>query len=154
MAPNETTTTDDSKQITATVAVDDVVFALQMNATHGADDRVIAVPQRDGAVASVRRAFSGSERYSDPQNAPVHIRPEALVEDGFERPPRRDQVDTAHMNVPELVEDRDEADEAAIDDAHDELTDVWEIDVRGMIGGDHEFEQKGCQITLIGIEDL
>lgn len=139
--------------IGATVDVDDVVFALKMNATNRSDDRVIAVPQRDGAQAKVRRAFRGSERYSNPSSAPVHIWPEALVEDAWNSPPRRVDVDTTYMPVPELAEDRDEDDEGLIDEAHDVLVDDWETDVRGMIKNTHEFQAKGCKIELTGVEE-
>jgi hypothetical protein len=151
MEQNTDSMTDE--QIEATVAVDDVVFALKMNATDGADDRVIAVPQRDGAEASVRRAFRGSERYSNPSTAPVHIRPENLVEDAWMNPPERHEVDTTAIDVPALAEDRTEADEEQVDTAHLELIDHWEKDVRGMVSGSHEFELiEGVEITLVGVE--
>lgn len=134
-----------------TVPVDNVVTALAYNATHGIDDRVIAVPQRNGATATIRRTFRGNERYSSPQSAPVHIKPESLVEDSWTRPPRRSQIDSVAIDVPELPKDRDEEDEQRIDEAHDVLMDDWRRDVRGMIQDEHEYESKGCQITLIGV---
>jgi hypothetical protein len=148
MPRNNGTTADE--QIEATVSVDDVVFALKMNATHGADDRVIAVPQRDGATASIRRAFRGSERYSNPESAPIHIRPEDLVEDGFTAPPTRHQVDTTHIDVPEYEHERTDEDEQRIDEAHEVLLDTWETDVRGMISTEHEFTAKGVEVCLTG----
>ena len=144
---------DDVEQITVTVDVDDVIFALEMNATDGADDCVIAVPQRDGAEASIRRAFRGSERYSNPSQAPIHIRPEALVEDPFTRPPTRGQIDCWAIGVPELQRDRDEDDEAALDEAHEVLIDEWEDNIARMIAGEHSFDDvKGNDITLVGVE--
>lgn len=145
-------TSDEQTAISATVPVDTVLFALTMNATNGADDRVIAVPQRDGARAKIRYSFSGSERYENPESAPVHIRPESLVEDSWTRPPRRGQIDCAAIDVPELPEDRDDEDEQRIDETHDVLMDDWRATVRGMIQDEHECEFKGCQITLVGVE--
>jgi len=142
---------DDVAQITVTVDVDAVVFALKMNDTGGADDRVIAVPQNDGGEASIRRAFRGSERYSNPEQAPIHIRPEALVEDPFTRPPTRGQIDCSAIGIPELPRDRDEDDEAALDEAHEVLVDEWEVNIAGMIAGEHSFDGvKGNNLTLIG----
>lgn len=141
-----------SETITATVSVEGVVSALKLNDTNGVDDRVIAVPQRDGAEASIRPAFTGTERYSNPESAPVHIPPESLVEDAWTRPPRRSHVDLGHMDVPELVEERSEADEERIDEALDVLMDNWKTDVRRMIERDHEFKAKDTEITLRGEE--
>lgn len=143
------TTTDEKERKTVTADADDLVFALEMNATHSADDRVLAVPQRDGASAKVRRKFTGTERYSNPSTAPAHIRPEWFIEDGFERPPKRSQVDTDWLDVPERIDERDEDDRQRIDDAHAELMDTWKTDVRGMLTGDHEFEAKDTAFKLM-----
>lgn len=151
MAEN-TDATEELTEMNATVFVDDVIFALKMNGTNGADDRVIAIPQYDGAEANVRRAFRGSERYDNPESAPVRIRPESLVEDAWTRAPRRHQVDCVAIGVPKLSEERTDEQEQEIDEAHDELVDVWETDVRRMIGRDHRFESKGNKITLTGEE--
>jgi hypothetical protein len=143
---------DTGKSITAIVGVDDVVFALKMNATIGADDRIIAIPQRDEATAQIRNGFTGSERYPNPESAPVHIRPESLVNDPWTQPPRRGQIDCVAIDVPEERRDRDDEDEQRIDEAHDVLMDDWEKFVRDLIQGEHEFEGKNCQITLVGVE--
>lgn len=143
---------DQQTEIRATVPVDKVLFALKMNATNGANDRVIAVPQRDGARAKIRYSFSGSKRYENPESAPVHIRPESLVEDSWTRPPRRRDVDFLAIDVPKAERKRDEEDEQRIDEAHDSLMDYWRRDVRKMIQDRHECELKGCQITLVGVE--
>jgi len=151
MPRNNGTTADE--QIEASVSVDDVVFALEMNATHGADDRVIAVPQRDGATASIRRAFRGSERYSNPSAAPVHIRPEDLVEDAWTAPPTRGQTaSNMHIDVPDERRDRTDEDEQRIDEAHEVILDDWEASVRGMIASEHEFTAKGVEVCLTGEE--
>jgi len=60
-------------EYSATISADSVVRALELNATNGADDRVIEVPRKQDGEASVRRAFRGSERYANPDSAPVHI---------------------------------------------------------------------------------
>jgi hypothetical protein len=140
------------KSITATVSTDSVVSALKLNATHGVDDRVIAVPQRDGAEAKIRRAFQGSERYSNPASAPIHIRPESLVDNPWTRPLGRGEVDCAAIGVPEERRNRDEEDEQRIDEAHDVLIDDWKKTVRSMIQNEHDFGFKNCQITLVGVE--
>jgi hypothetical protein len=152
----EITNADEKAQIEATVDVADVLFALKMNATHGADDRVIAVPQRDGSEAKIRNAFRGSERYSNPESAPVHIKPEGLVEDGFKQPPERHQVREFvrdEFDAPANVDEWDDDLMAEYDNAHEQQMEVWETDVRGMIEAEHEFEGKGNKITLIGVSD-
>lgn len=146
-------TDDETTVVQATIPVEKVVFALKMNATNGADDRTIAVPQRSNADAYIRRKFRGSERYSNPASAPIHIRPEALVDDGWERPPTRGEIDVTLLDVPTERRNRDEDDEAAIDEAHDVLVDNWERDVERMIAQEHEFGPvKDCTITLVGVE--
>jgi hypothetical protein len=143
-------TDEGQTEINATVSVQKVVSALMINDTNGADDRVIAIPQRDGTTAKIRRAFRGSERYSNPESAPVHITPESLVDEGWTRPPRRDQVDYVAIDVPKVAHKRDEEDEQRIDEAHDVMIDVWRTDICGMIQDEHEYEAKGCSITLTG----
>lgn len=145
-------TTDELDEIEVTVDVDSVVKALELNATHGVDDRVIAVPQEDGAKAKIRRAFRGTERYSNPETAPVHVRPDYLVEDAFSQPPERRMTADA-IDVPDIIENRDEADEELIDEQHEMAIKQWKCDVRRMIEGKHEFEAKGNKITLVGVEN-
>jgi hypothetical protein len=139
-------------EIRATVPVEKVVSALRMNATDGVGERVIAIPQRDGTTAQIRRAFRGSERYSNPRGAPIHISPESLVDDGWTRPPRRGQVDHTAIGVPSVARKRDDEDEQRIDEAHDVMMDVWRSDVSGMIQDEHEYAYKGCRITLVGVD--
>jgi len=147
----------EAEQITATVPVSAVVKALKLNDTNGADDRVIAVPQRDGTEANIRRAFQGTERYSNPSTAPVHIRPESLVERGFKRPPRKHQVRDFirdEHNAPEHVEQWGDELMQKYDETHDAQLEYWEKDVRRMIAGEHELGVlKGVEITLIGQSD-
>jgi len=144
--------TNDEAQtkITVTVDVDSVLKAIQLNHTDGVDDRVIAVPQKDGAEASIRRAFRGSERYSNPSQAPVHIKPEALVESEFRRPPIRGDVDKEMMDIPNEKSEWTDKDEQAFEEAFETHIDVWENDVRGMIEDEHSFSGKGNDITLVG----
>lgn len=144
---------DDVEQITVTVDVDDVIFALEMNDTGGADDRVIAVPQSDGGEASIRRAFRGSERYSNPSQAPVHIKPEALVEDPWTRPPNRSEADLGHLDVPDKHHERTEEEQQKVDEAEAELISVWENDAAKQIEGEHSFSGKGNDITLVGVSE-
>jgi hypothetical protein len=150
MAPQSHDDNDGQTEINATVSVQKVLHALDMNATDGVDDLVIAIPQRDGVTADTRPAFTGSERYSNPSNAPVHITPESLVDDGWTRPPRRHQVDYKAIGVPEAVADRDAEDEQRIDEAYEVIWNDWRDDIHGMILDDHEFEAKDCNITLTG----
>ena len=148
----QTTASDEAQnEITATVSVESVLKAIELNATDGVDDRVIAVPQRDGAEASIRRAFRGSERYSNPAQAPVHISPESLVEPEFRRPPIRADVDKRMMDIPNEKSEWTDEDEEAFEDAFEVLIDVWEKDVRGMIEGEHSFTGKGNDITLAAV---
>ena len=147
------TGTDDStelKKITVTVPVEKVLKAVQLSSTHGVDDRVIEVPQRDGGEASIARAFRGSERYSNPSAAPVRIKPSALLEEGFRSPPNRSAVDVEMMDIPNLQEDRTNADQEKFEEAYDAVIGVWKQDARSMIEGEHSFEGKGCDITLVG----
>ena len=147
----QNTDSDDAQnEIIVSISVDKVLKAIQLNATHGVDDRVIAVPQRDGSTASIRRAFRGSERYSNPESAPVHIYPQALVEDAWRQPPTRADVDTDMMDVPDDKGKWSDEDEAAVDEAYEVIVDVWEKDTRGMIEGEHSFTGKGNDITLVG----
>jgi hypothetical protein len=152
MSQNITADDDAQTEITATISVDKVVQAIQLNHTNGADDRVIAVPQRDGVQASVRRAFRGSERYSNPSQAPVHIKPELMVPKTFRRPPTRADVDKEMLDVPSERSEWDAEDEAVFDDAYEAVIDVWETDVRNMIEGEHSFSGKGVDITLVGVK--
>jgi hypothetical protein len=147
--------TDEPKQVTATVSVESVIKALEYNDTIGADDRVIRVPQRDGAEASVRRAFQGSERYANPSTAPVHLRPETLVEDAWSQPPRRsranDHVRTEHNLGPDTDMWPEEYQRKA-DEVHEEQVDMWRQGVAGMIAGERLYMgmYKGVEITLVG----
>jgi len=146
------TTDDGVKSVEVTVPVEKVVKALHLNATNGVDDRTIAAPQRDGATAQIRRRFRGSERYDNPQTAPIHVNPRHLVDEGFERPPRRGQTANAVPEIPP-VEQRTEDDEALLDEQHEIAVDVWETDVRGMIEGSHDLGQlKNVELTLVGVE--
>ena len=148
----QATASDEAQnEITATVSVESVLKAIELNATDGVDDRVIAVPQRDGAEASIRRAFRGSERYSNPEQAPVHISPESLVEPEFRRPPIRADVDKRMMDIPNEKSEWTDEDEEAFEDAFEVHIDVWEKDVRGMIEGEHSFSGKGNDITLVAV---
>jgi len=144
-------------EYSATISADSVVRALELNATNGADDRVIEVPRKQDGEASVRRAFRGSERYANPDSAPVHIRPEDLVDDGFERPPTRGSVEIDLLDVPREPYERTEEDEAAIEEAHQELIEVWESDARSMARAEHNIELydhngEVCAIvTIVGV---
>lgn len=151
---SQATDSDEAQnEITVTVDVDKVLKSIQLNATHGVDDRVIAVPQRDGASASIRRAFRGSERYSNPAQAPVHIRPQDLVEREWRQPPTRADVDTVHMDIPDDKSKWTDEDKAAVDEAYEVVVDMWETDARGMIKGEHSFTGKGNDITLVGVDN-
>jgi len=147
------TTSDELTDVTATIAVEKVVKALKLNDTPDVDDRVIAVSQSEDATATIRTAFRGTERYSNPSAAPVHIRPEELVEDEFSHVPRRSQVDHVALDVPKRRAEWTEEDKEAVEEAHEVLLNVWETDVSGMIEGAHEVVDKGCQITLVGVEE-
>jgi len=149
MEQHNATTDEAQKEITATVSVESVLKAIELNHTDGVDGRVIAVPQRDGSEASIRRAFRGSERYSNPSQAPVHIKPEALVEREFRRPPIRADVDKEMMDIPNEKSEWTDADEQAFEEAFEVHIEVWEKDVRGMIEGEHSFSGKGNDITLV-----
>ena len=140
-------------EITVAVSIEKVLKAIQLNHTDGVDDRVIAVPQKDGAEASIRRAFRGSERYSNPSQAPVHIKPEAMVEREFRRPPIRGDVDKEMMDIPNEKSEWTDEDEQAFEQAFETHIEVWETDVRGMIEGEHSFTGKGNDITLVGVRD-
>ena len=149
--------TTEAEQITVTVPVSNVVKALGLNDTNGVDDRVIAVPQRDGASASIRRAFQGTERYSNPSAAPVHIRPESLVEEGFKRPPQyhfaRDWVRDEY-NLSEHADKWEDKWHDKVEEVHDTQLEVWESNIRSMIKGKHELGvHKGVNITLVGTSD-
>jgi len=142
----------------ATVSIDSVIKALRLNATYG-DERTIAVPRKTGGSASIRRDFRGSERYENPDSAPVHINPESLVEDEWERPPTRAQVDLHALDVPQESYERDEADESRIDEALEVLRETWETDVRGMVRGESTVELRDhngtvtTHVTVVGVED-
>jgi hypothetical protein len=141
----------DAEVIEATVDVDDVIFALKMNNTNGADDRVIKV-SRSGGEATIRRAFRGSERYANPANAPIHIRPESLVEDPWTRMPTRGEVDIGVLDVPAERHKRDDADEAKIDEAFEEILSVWEWDARRQATGEHEIDTEP-PVKLTGVRE-
>jgi len=149
-----TTMTDEPKQVTATVSVESVIKALEYNATVGVDDRVIRVPQKDGVDATIRRAFQGSERYANPSSAPVHLRPETLVEDAWSQPPRRsranDHVRTEH-DLDGPVATWEQKYQRKADEAHEEQVNSWRQDVTRMIAGEHDMGvHKNSDITLVG----
>lgn len=134
-------TDESAEQINATISVDSVVKSIKLNNTDGVDDRVIAVP-RHGGTAKVRRAFQGSERYSNPSSAPIHIGPGELVEDEWRSMPTRADVDTLNMDIPDERADWTDEDEEAYEEAYDAIIDVWETDVRGMVEGRHEIDAE------------
>lgn len=141
------------ESVTVTVPVEQVVRALKMNNTNGADDRVIAAPQRDGAEATVRPSFQGSERYSNPSAAPIHVRPQALVEDGFEKPPTRAEVVSALPDMPGYDRRSDEEQER-LDEEHEHAVEFWEQDVTSMAAGEtHVGEFKGVDLTIKGVDE-
>jgi len=149
-----------TEQITVAVSVDSVISAIKKNDTAGVDDCVIAIPQTDGGSASIRRAFRGSERYSNPSAAPVHIRPEYLVEREFRAPPERWMVDTNMMDIPDSRADWSSEDEQKYQEAHERMVEVWETDVRAMVEGEHELndigidiDTKGQDIKLVGVDE-
>ncbi len=148
------TTNGEYRNVTATISVDTVLKALEYNDTVGVDDRVVRVPQKDGAEASVRRAFQGSERYANPDSAPVHVRPEKLVEPAFAQPPRRSRANDYVRTEYDLdgpVSTWAQKYQRKADAAHEEQVDVWRKDVRGMIEGEHHLGvHKNSDITLVG----
>lgn len=156
---NQTNADNATEQYSATISIESVVKALELNATHGVDDRVIAVPRKTGGTAKVRRAFKGTERYANPQTAPVHIRPESLVDEGWERPPERHTVDLAAIDVPADESDRTDEDEDRIDEVYqNQVVEVWRTDVRGMVRGESTVEltdgmgQTAEVVTIAGVE--
>jgi hypothetical protein len=144
-------------EYSATISVDSVVTALEWNATHGADDRVIAVPRKQDGEASVRRDSRGSERYGNHGLAPVYIRPEDLVDDGFERPPTRGSVELA--DVPREPYERTDEDEDRISQALGRLIEVWRSDVRSMARAGSTVElydhngDVSARVTVVGVEE-
>jgi len=147
--------TDELKQVTATVSVESVIKALEYNNTIVVDDRVIQVPQTDGAEASIRRAFQGSERYANPSSAPVHVRPERLVKPAFTEPPRRsranDHVRTEY-DLDGAVATWEQKYQRKASKAHEEQVNMWRQDVASMIAGEHDmgrYKHKGVEITLV-----
>jgi|APHM01.1.fsa_nt_gi hypothetical protein len=152
MAQQPTADDDSIESVTVTFSVEKAMFALKMNDTNGADDRTIAAPQRDGAPAVIRRKFTGTERYSNPETAPVHLSPERLVDKGFEQPPRQSQTADAIPEIPP-IEQRTEEDEKLLEEEHDVAVEHWETDVARMLAGEHEIGRvKNVDLTLVGVE--
>jgi len=122
---------------TLVVGPDQIMKAIKLNCTHGVDDRVVRAfrPFDGGEInTDVRRAFRGSERYSNPATAPMHIQPELFVsESEFRQMPLREVVDVDMMDIPNLIDDRSEEDQEKFEEAYDEVLEVWERNIRGML---------------------
>lgn len=47
--------------------------------------------------------------------------------------PLREVVDIDMMDIPNLIDDRTEEDQEKFEEAYDEVLEVWERDIRGML---------------------
>jgi len=121
---------------TIVVSKDQIVKCLKLNDTIGVDNRVIRLFKPfDGEIKTdVHREFKGSERYSNPKSAPLHVNPAEFVSGKeFSHVPDRSLVDTQAAGVPELVDDRSDKEQEIFNEAYKEVIDVWERDVRGSL---------------------
>jgi DNA-binding CsgD family transcriptional regulator len=142
----------------ATIPIRRVIDALLLNSLNGIEQTIL-VPREVGGSASIQRGFSGSEQYVNPDSAPVHIKPERLVEDGWERPPTRADVDLKALDVPEDAAARDWTDGALVDEAFERLRKNWTTNVRRMVRGDTTVKLRDhndvvtARVTVVGVED-
>ena len=128
--------TEDNPLGTIHINPDTIIKCIKFNDTIGIDDRVVRLfkPFGGDVNTDVRTAFKGSERYSNPEQAPVHISPGKFIDDEqFRSPPERYEVDTDALGIPNIVDDRTDEEQEAFNKAYSEVIDVWERDIRGSL---------------------
>ena len=128
--------TKDNSLGTITIDPDTIIKCMKLNDTIGVDNRVIRLfkPFSGSIKTDVHREFKGTERYSNPKSAPMHVAPEVFVaEEEFRSIPYRDMVDVHALDIPEDIDDRSDEEQELFNEAYDEVLDVWESDVRMML---------------------
>jgi len=116
---------------TIVVSKDKIMKILDLNDTHGVDDRVIRLfrPLEGHIKTDVRRAFKGSERYPNPKSAPIHIDPTVFVPEYLRGRPERYHVDCLAIDVPDIVDDRTDEEQERFNESYNEMVNVWKNDV-------------------------